>query len=42
MLALADVMDLLLDELSGLRRRRLALPLVASRPSDGLLLRHSC
>src|SRR5215831_132672 len=40
-LALADVVHLLADELTRLRARGLALPAVALRPFDGLLLRHA-
>src|SRR2546421_6659555 len=39
-LALPHVLDLLADELAGLRRRRLALPLRLMRSLDRLLLRH--
>ena len=40
MLAFTDVVDLLADELAGLRRGRLALPLVPACPLDSLFLRH--
>src|SRR4030095_4618911 len=40
MLALADVMDLFPHEFSGLRRRRLALPRVATRTLKGFFFRH--
>src|SRR5439155_26472787 len=39
-LALPHVLDLLADELAGLRRRSLALPLRLMRSLDRLLLRH--
>jgi hypothetical protein len=39
-LALSNVFDLFVDELAGLRARRLALPPVASGALDGFFLRH--
>jgi hypothetical protein len=39
-LALAHVLDLFVDELAGLCRRRLARALVLARPLDGLSIWH--
>lgn len=40
MLSLADMIDRLFDEFSGLGRSRLTFPLVSFRPFDGFLFRH--